>query len=512
MAYVKIFPIKHDLKYAITYNLNKNKTWWDEGGRYLFTGVGIDSMDEQIIYEQFVDTKKCWGKNKKKRLAYHAIQSFAPGEVTPDQAHKIGVEYAEEVWGDRFEVLVSTHLDKGHLHNHFLINSVSYVDGYMYHESNGDYRDILQRESDRICAEHGLSVIAPKKDTRHKSRPEVKPENGKTPTMHTLIYQDIDNAIQMSTDLNSFYNVLRQMGYQVKRYGANGQPLAHPAIKPPPEPDGREHHFFRIDKFTDGYTEQDIDKRIKDRMRGVEDKGQFMHFGSEPGAKPSQEQTKKINYWQHLCGPTPKREMGYMYSGVIIPFRVIRYRSFLYHNYFYRRRYWFGLRRNFTKFCFVLKSVERTSYPKYPSHVLRREVAKLHRYRDETMLLHRYKIDTLEQLADRQAIVDEGIFNLNSERRRLRREIKNATPEEAEQLKPELEHYNNLAKDLYKERALIKDIAERSEMVTQTIEREQQQAVEQLEHDEPNKAKEKEKEENKAERNEKQKWDTNKTQ
>lgn len=504
MAYVKIWPVKHDLKYSITYSMNRNKTWWEEGGRYLYTGIGIDSLDEQVIYEQFIDTKECWGKNKKKRLAYHAIQSFAPGEVTPDQAHRIGIEYANEVWGDRFEVLVSTHLDKGHLHNHFLINSVSYVDGYMYHESNGDYRDILQRESDRICRENGLSVITPKENTRHKTYTEVKSNSGHSPTMHTLIYQDIDNAIQMSSDLDSFYNVLRQMGYQVKRFNSKGGPLAHPAIKPPPSSDGKEHKFFRVDNFAYGYTEPEIEKRIKDRMRGLEDDGRFMHFGSERGAEPPPAQTEKIKYW-HIRDPAPKKDCGYMYSGAVFSFRVIRYRSFLYRNYFYRRANWYGLRKSFSKFCFVLKSIQRTSYPEYPSQELRREVAKLRQYSEETMLLHRYKIDTMEQLVSRQSVVEDGIYNLNSERRRLRREIKTAPPEQVDELKAELDHYNQLAKKLYHERALLKDIAGRSQAVERTVQREQEKVVEQAAHDKPdleqNRAQEEQQPEKNKERN-----------
>lgn len=474
MAHTKIWPIKHDLMAAIEYVMNKDKT--QNGDCCLCSGIALNVSSPNSVMYQMMDTKERWRK-KGGRLAYHAVQSFKPGEVTPELAHEIGLRFAKEVWGDRFEVLVATHLDKDHIHNHFIINSVSDVDGYKYHQPTKAYYEVIRGISDRLCREYGLSVIEPKENTRYKSRPEVKPEQGKPPTVHTLIYQDIDNAIQMSVNLDGFYNVLRQMGYEVKRFGANGAPLAHPAIKPPPKSDGREHHFFRLDKFVKGYTENDIKQRLSDRANGKEDMGKFINLTSSQAADAPPIHTKKANYWRHICGPTPVKDRRYMYSGVVLSYRTIQYRSFKYRSYFNRRVNWYGLRKAFTKLCFVLKSVQRTSYPNYPSHELRREVQKLHQYSEETMLLHKHKIDTLPQLLERQKKVEDGIYNVNLNRKRLRREIKAAAPEEAEQLKAELEHFQQLAKDLYHERALLNDIAERSQSVERTVEREQERAV-----------------------------------
>ena len=92
-------------------------------------------------------------------IAYHGYQSFAEGEVTPDKAHEIGKALAKELWGDRYQVLITTHLDKdSHIHNHFVINTVSYVDGKKYHRTKQDYYQ-MREVSDRLCKEYGLSVI-----------------------------------------------------------------------------------------------------------------------------------------------------------------------------------------------------------------------------------------------------------------------------------------------------------------------------------------------------------------
>ena len=92
-------------------------------------------------------------------VAYHGYESFAEGEVTPDIAHKIGIALAEELWGDEFQVLVTTHLDKeSHIHNHFVINTVSIKDGHKFHRTKQDYYK-MREVSDRLCREYGLSVI-----------------------------------------------------------------------------------------------------------------------------------------------------------------------------------------------------------------------------------------------------------------------------------------------------------------------------------------------------------------
>lgn len=123
------------------------------------------NCDRESVYADMMDTKRRWGKEGRKRKGYHIIQSFAPGEVTPDQAHAVGVEFARRLLGDRYEVIVSTHLNKAHLHSHIVFNSISFVDGAMYRDQLKDYYGGdgvgIRGTSDAICREHGLSIIEP---------------------------------------------------------------------------------------------------------------------------------------------------------------------------------------------------------------------------------------------------------------------------------------------------------------------------------------------------------------
>ena len=108
--------------------------------------------------DEMLAVKKRFGKEDGV-IAYHGYQSFAPGEATPELAHEIGVKLAQRLWGERYQVLVATHLDKeNHLHNHFVLNTVSFVDGIKYHRTEKDYHD-MRTVSDTLCREYNLSVI-----------------------------------------------------------------------------------------------------------------------------------------------------------------------------------------------------------------------------------------------------------------------------------------------------------------------------------------------------------------
>ena len=118
----------------------------------------INCSSVETAYKEMMATKKKYGKEDKV-LAYHYIESFKPGEVTPELAHKIGVEFAQECFGDRFEVVIGTHLDRHHIHNHIVVNSVSFVDGGKFRSTPKSYYNEIRKVSDRLCREYGLSVI-----------------------------------------------------------------------------------------------------------------------------------------------------------------------------------------------------------------------------------------------------------------------------------------------------------------------------------------------------------------
>ena len=157
MAITKVFSIKKNLKYTVSYASNEIKTSLNNVVKY---AVNISKTEQRLFqsslnctldnaYNEMMDSKKRWHKTDDV-LGYHFIQSFKPGEVTAEQAHAIGIEFAERCFGDRFQVVIGTHLDRKHYHNHIVINSVSYLHGKKYHISPADYYNIIRYNSDKL--------------------------------------------------------------------------------------------------------------------------------------------------------------------------------------------------------------------------------------------------------------------------------------------------------------------------------------------------------------------------
>ncbi len=179
---------------------------------------GINCLSERA-YQDMMETKDIW-KKKDGILGYHAFQSFKEGEITPEKAHLIGLKLAEEMWGDRFEVIVTTHTNTNHIHNHFVINSVSFKDGKKYHDCHETYAQ-LRHLSDALCQEYGLSIV----DKNKMKKGKVNYDNyykGYTlkNNYHRVAKQDVDRAIGMAYSYKDFENILEKMGYEViNRYG-----------------------------------------------------------------------------------------------------------------------------------------------------------------------------------------------------------------------------------------------------------------------------------------------------
>ena len=171
MAVTKIWTIKDSLQRVLDYAANPDKTEYDalaqtlhyaendaktklNESAQLVTGIHCRAdhawEDMRAVQERFGKTDGV--------VALHAYQSFREGEVTPEQCHEIGVALARKVWGRRFQVLVATHMNTDNLHNHFVINSVSYVDGKKYEQRRSQYAE-FRAASDKLCREYGLSVV-----------------------------------------------------------------------------------------------------------------------------------------------------------------------------------------------------------------------------------------------------------------------------------------------------------------------------------------------------------------
>ena len=198
-----------DLKNVISYAAGNSKTVSSEEKAYLVTGVNC-SADSAC--EQMSAVKEHFGKPSG-NVAYHAYQSFKPGEISPEECHQIGLELAKKLWGDRYQVLVATHLDKEHLHNHFIINSVSFIDGKKFNDNKAAYR-MLRETSDDLCRQYGLSVI--EKPRGKTPRQLYFAEKRGEPTKYNLMRWAIDDAISVSSNQEMFEAALRKKGYLIK--------------------------------------------------------------------------------------------------------------------------------------------------------------------------------------------------------------------------------------------------------------------------------------------------------
>lgn len=214
--------------------------------QFFVTGVNCNA---ETALQEMILTKKHFGKEKG-ILAFHGFQSFAEGEVTAEQAHEIGVKLAEELWGDKYEVLVSTHLNTKHYHNHFVLNSVSFVDGKKYRNTIENYA-LMRAISDDLCREYGLSVLEEKvcgkiDYTKYRNSYIQKSD------YYTTTKDDLDFAIEQAYSYNNFKSILEKMGYTIT-IRANKISL----VRPPYKRNIRIERSFGIE-----YSIQNIKERI----------------------------------------------------------------------------------------------------------------------------------------------------------------------------------------------------------------------------------------------------------
>ena len=236
-------PDKTSLKNVIDYASDKEKT----DNELFVTGI---NCEVERAYEMMTETKRQFGK-KDKVVAYHGYQSFKDGEVTPEECHAIGVETAKRLWGDRYEIIVTTHLNtKSHLHNHFVFNSVSFVDGEKFRYQTADIL-ALREMSDEVCREFGKSVLEKAPFHGSSSVYWVHRNGGLTQT--DIVKDDIDIAIAHAYSPQSFMQNMIDMGYRFNRGIFN----EYPSIFVP----GR-NKPIRLKSFGEEYTRQRLLERI----------------------------------------------------------------------------------------------------------------------------------------------------------------------------------------------------------------------------------------------------------
>ena len=207
MAVIKIKTIKSNLQAVINYGKNGDKT---------DNGILVSSVNcsVQTTYEEMALTKKFFHKENK-TLGYHIIQSFKGNEVTPEKANQIGQELARELWGDRYQVLVCTHINKENVHNHLILNSVSFIDGKKYHNSNEEIA-LMKDTSDRLCLKYELSIVETEKAKQEKVFRDKRIDNfNRSNQKMQKIRNDIDDAIKCVKKYSDFKFVLNAKGYEI---------------------------------------------------------------------------------------------------------------------------------------------------------------------------------------------------------------------------------------------------------------------------------------------------------
>ena len=342
------------MKYAI----NGDKT----EQQFFVSGVNCDPStareEMQIVKRQFQDESEI--------VCYHGFQSFREGEVTAEQAHEIGVKLAKKMWGDRFQVIVATHLNTGCLHNHFVLNSVSFTDGKHYHDNTANLR-LLRQYSDELCREYALSVI---ENPVGKKKPYVicQAEKNGLPTRDSVARQAIDEAISKSYTMRDFAGQMKAMGYRVnfdphhKYWTIQGEGWKRPK---------------RLYRLGEDYTNERIVERISENSYAAK----FSKFAPEHKpvriyyVKGSLKHTKRIGGLRGL------------------------YLHYCYKLGFFRK----GRKQNLARLHYLLKD----------------DLLKMEYIAQETRLLCRHHIDTTEQLFSYQQSLQDEMQKLLAERQEL---------------------------------------------------------------------------------------------
>jgi len=398
MATTKIWSIRDSLSRVVDYAENPEKTEnpnysdTEIQGLYDVMNYAADEHKTEMQYyvssvncvpeiacEQMIMTKRQFNKEGG-IVAFHAYQSFKPGEITPDKAHQIGIELATRLWGGRFQVVVATHLNTNCVHNHFVLNSVSFLDGKRYNDCKKSYK-AFREMSDQVCCECGLSVIENPSPTR-TPRSIYFAEKAGRPTLYNIMREDIDSAIRQSMTRKQFGVVLRVMGYKL-----NFDPRCkYATIKMPDAP-----HPTRLKTLGDNYTEEAIDRRILE---------------NQCAQRPIAHTQPKIKWYRFVGNYSSAQKIT-------------------------------GLRALYLHYCYLLGVIPKSKPRREPLHPrLKAELIKLRQYSEQIRLLSKHKIDTAEQLQDFISATEEKSRSLISERTGVYNKLRRCTdPEQIRELK-----------------------------------------------------------------------------
>lgn len=412
------------LKDVMDYAVNPSKT----EQQYLVSGINCEPT---IARQQMIITKQRYDKLDG-RTAYHAYQSFKPGETNPQTAHQIGTQFAQQLWGERFQVVVATHVDKEHIHNHFVINSVSFMDGKKFHSTCESYFGQMRAMSDQLCEQYGLSVIRdPPQDGRTtRSHAEWQAEQFDKPTWRGLVKQDVNEVINRSAVWSQFVTGLKEKGYEIKTG------VKHIAVRPP----GKER-FIRLRSLGDDYSEESIRQRLLNPDQEIADPTAQLHQPAEKsGENPNQAKAQQRIYQpiagrrtyqssQHILHRKKRRGYVPLYIRYLIQMGSLRPRS----------------------------STRRTHF------LLREDIRHLDRITSEFRLITDKRLDTYSDLLQYKKSQGDHLIHLMAERKGLHMQIKREDNESSiTELKETSKYISQQIRQCRRELSLCDDIQQRS--------------------------------------------------
>ena len=370
------------------------------------TGIGCD---RDFAAEEFEMTKKRFGKQGG-IVAAHAYQSFEEEDISPEEAHAIGVELAKELWGDRFQVIVSTHLNTDHVHNHFCINSISYKDGKRFHFCTARMLE-LREASDRLCREHGLSVIE-QPQGKGKSMYESRLEKAGMPTRYSVAREAIDKAISRSLNIEEFKYELRQLGYKY-RFNQNRKywTVTIPGWTQP----------IRIHQLGEDYTRE----RVMERIYANDERVRTDKF--------RQMATYRPNYYR-----LGKR------------IHKINCRT--------------GFEKLYLRICYEMGYLPKYRQDPLKIHRLfKADIEKCEKYAEQAKLLCRHSITTESELTAFVAKLDDDMGVLSERRDELRKLVKRNIPEaERTAAREDITKLTSELRKMRHEKRLCEDIRKRA--------------------------------------------------
>ena len=404
MAYDKIIVIHSRLDRCLDYVQNDGKTDLGNAVDYICNPVkaGFQTAINCTLDNAFLQMQATKQRCDKYGgiLGYHIVHSYAPGEVTPEQAHEAGVEFAQRLLGDKYEAVVCTHTDRDHLHCHIVFNSVSFLDGRKYRSDFKSYFHDLRDTSNAVSREYGFSVIDSDGKGKHYSEWNAE-RSGKT-TVRDLIRRDIDAALDGSLTYDMLLETLRRQGYTVKR----SPKVKHTAIRPPGG-----QRFVRLDSLGEGYTELDLMQRLNE---------QRYESAPEPPVFSAQK--------RYTIRKRPRR------------YSPVKHGSF---------------RALYLYYLYLLSP--RKKRPQKVPFETRAEIRRVKQYRQQFFLLQKYRIDTkpeLEMLSDALSNEMQILVDQRKELYALRRE------QPSEQLDADIDSLTAQLRPLRRELRLCGKIAE----------------------------------------------------